>query len=314
MVEEEKKYKIFNNSIRKFSNKIKRISFPGFDKIPIYFVIKFFFSGISKGYIATRASAIAFNFALSIFPTLIFLFTLIPFIPIANLQTELLNFMQEIMPENAYTFLENTLINVLTKKNGGFLSIGALSSLIFSTNGIHALIQAFNNTYHTIETRKWLSIRAVSLILVFIISILMTTSVLLLTFGQGIITKLIELNLIETNFTYYFIIFGKWLIIIAFLFFVISALFYLAPAKKTKWRFISAGSTLATILTLLTSLGFSYFVNHFGQYNKLYGSIGTLMVILIWLYFISFAVLLGFELNASINDAKQRNLNTENHE
>ncbi|MDA3779886.1 MAG: YihY/virulence factor BrkB family protein, partial [Bacteroidales bacterium] len=120
--------------------------------------------------------------------------------------------------------------------------------------------------------------------------------------------------IMQTNFTYYFITFGKWIIIIAFFFFAISSLFYLAPAKKTKWRFISVGSTLATILTLLTSLGFSYFVNNFGQYNKLYGSIGTLMVILIWLYFNSFAILLGFELNASINNAKQENLNIKKHE
>ncbi|MEA3317210.1 MAG: YihY/virulence factor BrkB family protein, partial [Bacteroidota bacterium] len=264
--------------------------------------------------IATRASAIAFNFALAIFPTLIFLFTLIPFIPINNLQTDILSFLQEMMPENAYNFLETTLVNVLTKKSGGFLSIGALTSLIFSTNGIHALIQAFNNTYHSIETRKWLAIRTVSIFLVLIISILMTTSVLLITFSQEILNKLVELNIMETNFTYYFIIFGKWIVIIAFVFFAISSLFYLAPAKKTKWRFISAGSTMATILTLLTSLGFSYFVNNFGQYNKLYGSIGTLMVILIWLYFISFAILIGFELNASINNAQKENINTLNHE
>ncbi|MDA3781101.1 MAG: YihY/virulence factor BrkB family protein, partial [Bacteroidales bacterium] len=188
-----KKYKILNNSIVKFSNKAKKISFPGFEKIPIYYVIKFFFSGISKGYIATRASSIAFNLALAIFPAIIFLFTLIPFIPINNLQTELLDFLQGIMPTNAFNFLETTLINVLTKKNSGILSFGLLSSLLFSTNALHALIQAFNNTYHSIETRKWLAIRTVSIVLVLIFSLLITTSVLLITFSQTILNKLVEL-------------------------------------------------------------------------------------------------------------------------
>jgi len=109
------------------------------------------------------------------------------------------------------------------------------------------------------------------------------------------------------DITYYLITFGKWVVIIALFFFTISFLYYYAPAKKSDWKFISAGSTLATILALLTSLGFSYFVNNFGQYNKLYGSIGTLMVILLWLYFNSFALILGFELNASINNAKLEN-------
>ena len=302
-----KKYKFFNKKIHYYSLKAKEISFPGFNKVPIYYVIKFFFSGIKNGYLATRASAIAFNFALAIFPTLLFLFTLIPFIPVRNLQTEILQLIHEFLPQNAYHYLESTLVSTLTVKKGGILSFGALASLFFSTNAIHALIQAFNNTYHSIDTRNWTAIRMVSTFLVFISFILITISVTLIIFGQAVLSKLVELNLIEMNITYYLITFGKWVVIIALFFFTISFLYYFAPAKKSEWKFISAGSTLATILALLTSLGFSYFVNNFGQYNKLYGSIGTLMVILLWLYFNSFALILGFELNASINNAKLKN-------
>jgi len=301
------KYKFFNQKIHYYIHKAKQISIPGFNKVPVYYVIKFFFSGIKNGYLATRASAIAFNFALAIFPTLLFLFTLIPFIPVKNLQTEILQLIQEFLPQNAYHYLESTLVSTLTVKKGGILSFGALASLFFSTNAIHALIQAFNNTYHSIDTRNWTAIRLVSTFLVFISFILITTSVTLIIFGQSVLSKLVELNIIEMDITYYLITFGKWVVIIALFFFTISFLYYYAPAKKSDWKFISAGSTLATILALLTSLGFSYFVNNFGQYNKLYGSIGTLMVILLWLYFNSFALILGFELNASINNAKLEN-------
>jgi membrane protein len=285
------------------------MSIPGFNGVPIYYVIQFFFSGIKNGYLATRASAIAFNFALAIFPTLLFLFTLIPFIPVKNLQTEILQLFHDFLPLNAYHYLESTLVSTLTVKKGGILSFGALASLFFSTNAIHALIQAFNNTYHSIDTRNWTAIRMVSTFLVFVSFILVTTSVSLIIFGQSVLSKLVELGFIEKDITYYLITFGKWVMIIAMFFFTISFLYYYAPAKKSEWKFISAGATLATILALLTSLGFSYFVNNFGQYNKLYGSIGTLMVILLWLYFNSFALLLGFELNASIKNAKLENTN-----
>lgn len=285
----------------------QNITMPGFDGVPLYDVLKFFVSGIQKGYLATRASAIAFNFALALFPTILFLFTLIPFIPIGNLQTELLTLIHDFLPENAFRFFETTLVSVVTQKKGGMLSFGAITSLIFSSSGIHSLIDAFNNSYHSIETRKWGSIRIVSTVLVFVIFFLLTFALLIIVFSHIVINELVEYHILRVNLTYYLIVAGKWLIATALFFFAISFLYYYAPAKKTQWRFISAGSTLATILTLLTSLGFSYFVNNFGQYNKLYGSIGTVMVILLWLYFNSFSLLLGFELNASINNAHIKN-------
>ena len=305
----ERQFKFFNRRIHGTIKKAQRISLPGFQGVPIYDVIKFFFSGIQQGYIAVRASAVAFNFALALFPTVIFLFTLIPFIPVKNMQTELLELIHGFLPLNAFQFLETTLVSVVTEKKGGVLSFGALASLVFSTNGIHALIMAFNNTYHTIDTRKWTAIRLVSTLLVLTMFILITTSLILITASQAVLSKLVELEILKMNITYYLISVGKWLVIIALFFFTISFIYYFAPAKKAKWKFISAGSTLATILALLTSVGFSYFVNNFGQYNKLYGSIGTLMVVLLWLYFNSFALILGFELNASINSAQLENIN-----
>jgi membrane protein len=289
--------------------KAKEASIPGFDGVPIHYVIKFFISGAKNGFLATRASAIAFNFALAIFPTMLFLFTLIPFIPVENLQIELLKLIKDFLPQNAFQYFESTLVSVVTVKKIGVFSFGAFASLIFSTNAVHALIQAFNNSYHTIDIRSWTAIRIVSTFLVFTIFVLIATSVLLITFGQFFLTKMVEVGILEMNFTYYLIYSGKWIVVVALFFFSISFLYYFAPANKEQWKFISPGSTLATILALLTSLGFSYFVNNFGQYNKLYGSIGTIMVVLLWLYFNSFALILGFELNASINNAQLENAN-----
>jgi membrane protein len=141
------------------------------------------------------------------------------------------------------------------------------------------------------------------LLIVFMISL----AGFLLIFGKMAITRLVELHILKTNLVYYLIMTLKWIVIILLLFLAISFLYWLAPAKRSDFRFISPGSIMATFLFILTSLGFSVYVNNFGQYNKLYGSIGTLMVILVWLYFNSIALLIGFELNVSIKAANAEN-------
>ncbi|MCK5029093.1 MAG: YihY/virulence factor BrkB family protein, partial [Bacteroidales bacterium] len=229
MSEQNKKHNFLNQPIQRFKERAKEFSIPGFEKVPVYDVIKFFFSGAKNGYLATRASAIAFNFALAIFPTMLFLFTLIPFIPVENLQIQLMALMKDFLPQNAFQYFESTLVSVVTVKKIGVFSFGAFASLIFSTNAIHALIQAFNNTYHTIDTRNWTAIRIVSTFLVFIIFILITTSVSLITFGQYFLTKMVELEILRMNITYYLISSAKWVVIIALFFFSISFLYYFAP-------------------------------------------------------------------------------------
>ena len=285
---------------RKFT---MRVTFPGFDKVPLYDVGMFFIKGLSKGSLTVRASSIAFNFFLALFPTLIFFFTLIPYIPINNFQNELLSLLKDVLPENAYTSFQSTIEDIILEKRGGLLSIGFITAFYFSTNGINSLMNAFNATVHTFDSRKWISQRLISFLLILIISVLVTVAIVLIVFSQQFFRYLLEQDIIKSDLFYYTITSGKWITVVLLFFFVISFLYYYAPLKKTSWRFFSAGSSLATFMSILISLGFSYYVNNFGQYNKLYGSIGTLIVIMLWLYFNSLTLLIGFELNASINSA-----------
>jgi membrane protein len=303
-----------NSHIRTFFKKIedktKQISLPGFYGRSIYEVVEFFINGVKKGSLTTRASSVAFNFVLAMFPGIIFLFTLIPYIPIENFQNEVLNLFANILPHNAYGFLESTLKDIVLQKNWGFLSFGALASLFFSMNGIHALIGAFNDTYHEIDTRSWLTQRLMSIALVFILVSLITIATMLIISSKSILNTLVEQNILEINITYYLIITGKWVITIAFHLIAISFLYYFAPAKKRHWRFLSPGSIMATFLSIMASIIFSMFINQFGQLNKLYGSMGTMMVVLIWTYFNSLALIIGFELNASISNAQLQQKNS----
>lgn len=284
--------------------KAKTFTIPGFNEVPLYYVFNFFLRGIINGAITTRASAVAFSFYLAIVPTLIFLFTLIPYIPVQDFQIQLLSLIKGIMPEYAFHTVETTLTEVVTMKSGGLLSFGFFAALFFSHNGVNSLIEAFNATYHTIESRKFFEQHFIAFGLTLLLPVLVMLGVVLIFFGQEALNWTIKLGWMEKDFTYYLIDFGKWFVIIALFFFCISFLYYLAPAKKEKFRFLSAGASLATLLIVLTSLAFSFYVNNFGQYNKFYGSLGGLIVFLLWIYFNAFGLILGFELNASISSAK----------
>ncbi len=297
----------FANRFNVFSQKAKLIKLPFFDGLPLYDVALFFWKGIVDGAISTRASAIAFNFILAIFPAIIFVFTLIPYIPITHFQQQLLTLLQSILPQNAFLAIEGTIENIVTQPRGGLLSFGFLAAFFFSTNGIVSVITAFNGTIHAIETRSWINQRLVALVLAVILTSLTTFSVALITLSQTLTKFLVKNGYLHSNLTYDLLLGGKWLIICALFFFSYAFLFYLAPARKTKFRFISAGGTLATILTIITSIGFSYYINHFGQYNTLYGSIGTLVVVMLSFYFNSLILLIGFELNVSIWRARRNN-------
>jgi membrane protein len=287
----------------KDKEKIRRIVLPGFEGATLPSVFTFVVKGFSKGALVTRASSIAFNLLMALLPASFFLFTLIPFIPIPNFQQELIRLFESIIPSEAYSFLESTIVDIVTRKSGGLLIFMFLATIVFSTNGIHALIHSFVVSAHNFQSRTWVAQRKISVVLLIIIVIMISTAGFLLIFGKMALNRLVAMRIVEKNLVFYLIMTLKWIVIISLLFLAISFLYWLAPAKRSDFRFITPGSILATILFILTSLGFSAYVNNYGPYNKLYGSIGTLMVILIWLYLNSIALLIGFELNMSIKAA-----------
>ncbi|MCK4855484.1 MAG: YihY/virulence factor BrkB family protein, partial [Bacteroidales bacterium] len=298
------KISLFVNKKAKWAiSRAKQISLPGFESIPIYDVVVFFIRGIQRGALTTRASSIAFHFALASLPLIIYLFTLIPHIPINNFQEGFMSMVESMLPSNVFQLLESTLRDMFIKRRALQL-LGILIALYFATNAINVLIVAFNNTYHAIETRSWMERRAIAAFLVIIMFVLMVTAISLIIFSRSAINLLENKEIIQKGLTLYIFRIGKWIVIIALIYSALSFLYWLGPSRKMKWKFYSAGSSLASVLVILTSLIFSFIINNFGQFNKFYGSIGTLMVILLWLYLNSIALLIGFELNASIKGAK----------
>lgn len=298
------------NLIYLLFTKIKLLKIPGFDNQPLYDVIVFLIKSLNKSALTVRASSIAFNMFLALIPALIFFFSSLAYLPIPNFTYELLKLLKEIMPTNAYLTIRSTIIDVVLHKRAGLLSLGFISTLYFATNGMNALITAFNATEHTFDNRNWLQRRLVSLVLLIIVSTLIIISISLLIFSQSFFEYVESKNIISNRLLIYTLYLAKWIITIGAFFFSISFLYYFAPARKSKFRLISAGSTIATLLVLLISYGFSFYVNNFGQYNKIYGSLGTLIVLLLWIYFNSLALLIGYELNWSIRHTKNKKVST----
>jgi len=283
----------------------KYIAFPGFKPISLYTVLVFFFEEINTGTVTNKASSLAYVFMLAIFPATIFVFTLIPYIPIKHFQDNLLSILSQVMPHDAYSALESTITDIVKKQNGGLFSFGFLTTLFFATNGVDTLIQSFNKSSLLEETRGYFHRRWVALVLTVVISISLLIAVAIMIAGHKILVFM-QAHIASTAHAWIIVIaLLRWIMVIIIFFFTVSVLYRYGPAHKQRWKFLSPGSIVATLLAVLTSLGFTYYINNFASYNKIYGSIGTLIVVMIWLYLNSLIILIGFELNASIELSKR---------
>ncbi len=284
------------------------------DKIPIpgtnyslYYVGNFFVNGLTKGSFTIRAKSITYSLFSAIFPMLIFGLSLIPFVPIAGFQDYLLQAIAEVLPPALQEIFHDTITDTITNQSGTLLSFGIITTLYFASNGILAIISAFNASYHHVDCRNIISKRLISIALVLIICTLILTAMTIMIGGTKYIDHLAKYNAIigDSNFWYVCLHIAKWLLVVLLYFFAISFLYYLAPSKKSRYKFISPGAILATIVQMLCTSGFSYYVNNFANYNKVYGSIGTIIIVLMLLYFTSISLILGFELNISILSGKE---------
>lgn len=281
---------------------LEKVPFPGTKGVSIYDVIIYFRTQLKNESINMRASSISFKFFIALFPSLIFLFTIIPYIPIANLQEELFLFFKNFLPTNVYNMVESTLDGIIVKRRLDLMSIGFFASLYFATNGIHALLRAFNPK----DDRKFWNRLFVSLLLFFLILCLLIICLSLIIGGNYFLKYLISLDYFQTKWLLNVFLLFRFLIIIILLFTAISIIFYYGPNKGGRWLFYSPGAMLSTILVGLASFGFGFYIDNFGQYNKLYGSIGTIIVLMLWLNINSISLIYGYEFNHAIIKARKK--------
>ena len=288
-------------------NWLKGNSLPGLDKVPVYYVGYYFKEATWNGTLGTRSASLAFNFFLAIFPGILFLFSLIPFVPVYGFFDSILLSLKEVLPESLKEPVLFTLHDLIDNEREGFLIFNIVLTLYFASNGLDDLMTQFNNTNLFQEKRVWWKKRLIAIILVLLLTMLMLSAIVLISFTKNIIDLLIEYELINETVNWFFINMGRWVIVVVLFYIAISSLYYFGPAKRKSWKFFSVGSSSATILIILSSLGFSFYITHFSQYNAIYGSIGTVIILMLYFQLNSFILLLGFELNASIRKSKIKN-------
>ncbi len=292
--------KVKNSSrLHAFVGRLRRIILPGFFKIPIYDVMKFFVKGLAKGVLNQRASAISYNFFMALFPFIFFLFTVLAYLPYQEFIPMTQQFINDFLPEQSRGFVFDTLDGLL-KKNGTLLTTSSLFVLYFASQGILSMIMAFNTSYHHVETRNGFSLRVISvLLLVAIIIVVIGMLFALLMIGRAM------RYLAAQGFQalWMFVIF-KWLSVFFLIFLIISLIYYFAPARQKGFHFFSAGSFLATLLITVASWGFSTYISHFSRYNAIFGSIGAIIILLIYIQMLSNFIIIGFELNISAYNAR----------
>ena len=298
-----------NKSIFKISlfSKFGNLRPIGFNRLSIKDLYIFFKTSIKNSNYAIKSSAIAFDFFLAIFPAIIFLITLLPIVPIPNFQKILLSEIKVITPNNAFELFEITLLNLINQKYYGLLSVGILLSIYYSSNALNTLIDVLNNSHLIEKEHKTIKKRLLALALFFKFSILILSTVILSFSAEKIIHIINPMNE-STIITFIFIVI-KWTLIFYFLILAVSLIFRYAQSDKIKIKFINAGSLATVIVIIISTLSLSYFFENFSNYNKVYGSIGGLLITLIWIRICCYITVVGFDLYMKIGNNSIKNMN-----
>ena len=277
---------------------LQHFSLAGSKGVPLYDVLRFFLRTIFNGDLNQRAKGLASSFMTALPPLLIFFFTLVAYF----------------IPDKIMGPISNTVNDVMGHRHSTLLSIGFITSIILAANGLMGVISSLNFANRSIEKRPYVQRYLLSMMLVFIIYVTVVLTIALLM-GHKLLLQILFaqgwLMITKTNALLFNI--GRWLLTIMAILTVVSLIYYWAPAKRQRVGFFSAGSVLATAMFLLLSWGLGLYLNNFSRYNLLYGSIGTLLMVMFWIYFNCIVLLVGYELNISIYNGTIIKKNQDSH-
>ncbi|MDG1803623.1 YihY/virulence factor BrkB family protein [Flavicella sp.] len=280
----------------------KRIKIPGLEGMSLYDLLHMYVVGIVRGGLTSRAGGISYSFFMAIFPFMLFMLTLIPFIPIDGFQASFMELISEAVPPKTYDAVVPILEDIANNKYGGLLSFGFLVSIFLMTNGINAIFGGFEYSYHVTEVRSVVKGYIVSLGTSLLMSVLLiVTVVFTISFKFGL-DFLMQNGWLSDQYIWLGNI--RYLIFIFMIFTTVSLLYYFGTKEGKQSSFFSPGAVLTTILYVFTFYGFGIYVEKFAKYNELYGSIGTLLIMMLFIWLNSIILLLGFELNASMTKLK----------
>jgi membrane protein len=290
------------NSLVKLGKKIK---VPGLEGMSLFDVIEMYVIGIVEGALTTRASGIAYSFFMAIFPFLLFILTLIPYVPIDGAQEGLLSIISDVLPPKTFDAVDTVIIDIINNQYGGLLSFGFIGSIFLMTNGVNAIFGGFEFSYHVKEIRNIFRAYFIAMFVSFVIVAFLLITVVIIIFFELLLKDYVTLAWLEDNLIWIQLARGS--IFLAMIFITVSMLYHYGVKEGKYSRFFSPGAVFTTVLSVLSFYLFGFYVNEFAKYNELYGSIGTLLILMLFIWLNAIILLLGFELNASIYSLRVRN-------
>lgn len=291
--------------LRNFVNWSKSIKLVWLSGLPLYDLLELYVIGIAEGALSNRAGAIAFSFFMALFPFALFILNLIPYIPIEDFQTDFLKFVADGVPPNTFYAIKNIINDILHNSHSGLLSSGFLLSVFLMANGLNAILGGFENSKHVLVKRGFFNQYLVAIGLSLFLAFLLIFTVAIIVVFEVFIQKLNARDFFNDKIP--FMVLARYIFLILMILTTTSVLFKFGTKNQETRSFISIGSVFTTVLTIISSYFFGVWVIQFSKYNELYGSIGTLLIVMFYIWINCMILLLGFELNEVINKVKKRN-------
>jgi membrane protein len=294
--------------VRSMVRPLKGVKLKWLEGLSLYDLIEIYILGVVEAALTYRAAAIAFSFFMALFPFALFILNLIPFMPIEGFQNDFMKFVEESVPPNTYSAIEAILNDILNNSNSGLLSSGFLLSIFVMANGVNSVLGGFETSHHVVVKRgfirQYLVALALSLLLSFILLFTVAAIVVFEVFIQS--TKLE--NIFSDSIP--IMVWARYIFLMLMILLTSSIMLKFGTKHTGKRAFISIGSVFTTILIVISSYFFGIWVVKFAKYNELYGSIGTLLILMFYIWLNCVVLLLGFELNLAIDRIKRKNLFT----
>jgi len=254
-------------------------------------------SEIQKDNVFNGAAALAYYWILAVFPGMIFLLSLLPYVPVANLERAIMDLLGQALPQEAASLFTGVVQDLTSSSSGGLLSFGLAFALWSASSGMYALMQQLNITYDVVEGRSFIKARSVALLLVIVFLVLVIGAFSLIVFG-GVLQDWIGSMIGYSDALLAFFAVFRWIIILCLILLAFAAIYYLGPDVEQKFQFVTPGAVIGAALLVGASLVFSYYVSRFSDYSATYGSLGAVIILLLWLYLAGLVILIGSEFNA----------------
>lgn len=284
---------------------LRLVKLPGFQGVPLYDVMVYFIRGFTQVNLIDRAAAVAFYVFLAIFPTILFLFTLMPYLPLQGLTQNVLEALQSFLPPGTYESAASTINQIMSIEHGGLMSIGLLLAFYFSTSAISSFFRGFNMGDKEFGQVSFIKIQVYSILVMIMFVLLLLISIALITVGQRILPIFFTKIHFYNSFIVLLINILRWIIVIFALMIAMSLLYYFGNPRAKKFKLFTPGSFLFTGMFIVGTILFNFYISNISTYNLLYGSIGGLIIFVIWIYFNCILILIGYELNKSITKAHE---------